>query len=63
KWEDGDQQQVFQLHGGLRPFNGLLSWAGPSCYDERPAIPAGQMTPYLTTSALRKAKACRQLVW
>ncbi|KPB51676.1 Ribosomal large subunit pseudouridine synthase D [Pseudomonas coronafaciens pv. oryzae] len=51
------------MHGGLRPYNGLLSWAGPSCYDERPAIPAGQKTPYLTTSALPKPKASRHLVW
>ncbi|EEB57725.1 ribosomal large subunit pseudouridine synthase D [Pseudomonas syringae pv. tomato T1] len=47
----------------MRPYNGLLSWAGPSCYDERPAIPAGQKTPYLTTSALPKPKASRHLVW
>ncbi len=57
KSEDGYQQQVFHLHGGLRPYNGLLSCAGPSCYDGRPVEPPGQKTPYLTTSAQPKPKA------
>ncbi|MCY1301817.1 hypothetical protein D9M68_692220 [compost metagenome] len=37
--EGGDQQQVFHLHGGLRPCDGRLSWPEPSCYDEPPAKP------------------------
>ncbi|MDP2145796.1 MAG: hypothetical protein Q8J91_03835, partial [Pseudomonas sp.] len=60
--EDGDQQQVFHLHGGLRPYDGRCLGRGRPVMMSAPMKASGQKTPYLTTSAQPKPKAVPRLV-
>jgi hypothetical protein len=53
--EDGDQQQVSHLHGGLRPCDGGCLEQSRPVMMSAPGTP-GAKTPYLTTARSRNQK-------